>query len=271
MTNRAIGRVGIWLLGAAAAGAAWAQGNMTSGAATQVEGVSVLNLFRQSFDFFTILIIAGSVAAVAIIVRCAIVLRRSVILPDASTATIRQFIAERQWPELQRFVSEDSSMLSRVLRETLPRLRNNPGVGAVGEAADDAADAEATRLSREVEWLGVLGNLGPLLGLVGTVWGMIIAFTGIGSTGGQAAASMLSIGIAKALFHTFLGLLLAIPSLLAYGVFRERLDRLTAEGAALASDLAKATAIGVSGGAPPASPTTGGPNAQGRTSPTAAV
>lgn len=263
MKKTAFRRVGIWALGAAMAGAAWAQGNMTSGAATQVEGVSVLTLFRQSFDLFTILIIAGSVGAVAIIVRCAIVLRRSVILPDGSTAAIRQFIAERQWPELQRYISEDASMVSRVLRETLPRLRNNPGVGAVGEAADDAADAETTRLAREVEWLGVLGNLGPLLGLVGTVWGMIIAFTGIGSTGGQAAASMLSIGIAKALFHTFLGLLLAIPSLLAYGVFRERLDRLTAEGAALASDLAKATAIGVSGGAQAAGP------AQAKPGPTA--
>lgn len=250
MKQRLIGRVGIWTLGAAMAGGAWAQSNMTSGAATQVQGVSVLTLFRQSFDFFTILIIVGSIAAVAIIVRCAIVLRRSVILPEASTAAIRQFVGERQWPELQKFISEDASMLSRVLRDTLPRLRNNPGVTAVGEAADDAADAEATRLSREVEWLGVLGNLGPLLGLVGTVWGMIIAFTGIGSAGGQAAASMLSIGIAKALFHTFLGLLLAIPSLLAYGVFRERLDRLTAEGAALAADLAKATAIGVSAGGP---------------------
>jgi biopolymer transport protein ExbB len=98
----------------------------------------------------------------------------------------------------------------------------------------------------------VLGAIGPLLGLVGTVWGMIIAFTAIGETGGQAAAAQLSIGIAKALFHTFLGLTLAIPSLIAYGLFRERLDRLCVEGAMQATDAVNA--IVASGPAPAATP-----------------
>jgi biopolymer transport protein ExbB len=69
---------------------------------------------------------------------------------------------------------------------------------------------------------------------------MIIAFTAIGETGGQAAAAQLSTGIAKALFHTFLGLTLAIPSLLAFGFFRERLDRLCVEGSMQATDAVNA-------------------------------
>jgi biopolymer transport protein ExbB len=66
---------------------------------------------------------------------------------------------------------------------------------------------------------------------------MIIAFTAIGETGGQAAAAQLSAGISKALFHTFLGLMLAIPALLAYGLFREKLDRLCARGTMLSTDV----------------------------------
>ena len=195
---------------------------------------SIWGLFLQSFDLFTILILVGSVAALAIIVRCLIVVRRTLILPDETTAEIRRCIAERRWPELQQVVAQDEGFLGRVLHETLPKLRTNPM--GVHEACEIAADNESAKRFKEVEWLGVIGNLGPLLGLAGTVWGMIIAFTAIGETGGQAAASQLSVGIAKALFHTFLGLTLAIPSLFFYGVFRERLDRLCTEGTMLATD-----------------------------------
>lgn len=198
------------------------------------ETTSIWALFMQSFDLFTILIVLGSVFAVAIIVRSLLTLRRSVLLPQGSIDEVQRAIAERRWNDLQRFVGEDESFVSRVLRESLPKLRVNP-LG-IHEATEMAADTETARRFREVEWLGVIGNLGPLLGLVGTVWGMIIAFTAIGETGGQAAASQLSIGIAKALFHTFLGLLLAIPALLAYGMFREKLDRICSEGTMIATD-----------------------------------
>ncbi|MBX3353718.1 MAG: MotA/TolQ/ExbB proton channel family protein [Phycisphaeraceae bacterium] len=206
----------------------------SSQGAAASEATSIWSLFMQSFDLFTILIVMGSVFAVAIIVRAILTLRRSVILPAESIDAVQSAINERRWADLQQFVGEDDSFVSRVLRESLPKLRVNP-LG-IHEATEMAADTETARRFKEVEWLGVIGNLGPLLGLVGTVWGMIIAFTAIGETGGQAAASQLSIGIAKALFHTFLGLLLAIPALLAYGMFRERLDRICSEGTMLATD-----------------------------------
>jgi biopolymer transport protein ExbB len=203
--------------------------------AASTEGASIWSLFAQSFDLFTVLIVLGSVAAMAIIVRSLITLRASVVLPDDAVHTVQRAVDERRWADLQQFVNEDDSFVSRVLRESLPKLRANP-LG-IHEATEMAADTETARRFKEVEWLGVIGNLGPLLGLVGTVWGMIIAFTAIGETGGQAAAAQLSTGISKALFHTFLGLMLAIPALLAYGMFREKLDRLCARGTMLATDV----------------------------------
>lgn len=209
-------------------------GALAQSGADQQSGMSVFALFMESFDLFTILILLGSLASVALIVRGLILIRSSVVLPAESVDAVRRLIAERRWPELQGYVAEDDSFLGRVLHECLPKLRANP-LG-IREATESAADSETMRRFRDVELLGVIGNLGPLLGLVGTVWGMIIAFTAIGETGGQAAAAQLSEGIAKALFHTFLGLTLAIPSLLSFGIFRERLDRLCAEGAMIATD-----------------------------------
>ncbi|MGD1916052.1 MAG: MotA/TolQ/ExbB proton channel family protein [Phycisphaerales bacterium] len=100
---------------------------------------------------------------------------------------------------------------------------------AARESAQLEADAQCARLLRRIEPLSTIGNLAPLVGLAGTVWGMILAFTTIGAEGGAAGPAQLSLGISKALFHTLLGLCLAIPALLAYGFLRARVDRLCDE------------------------------------------
>jgi biopolymer transport protein ExbB len=88
-----------------------------------------------------------------------------------------------------------------------------------------------------IEPLNVIGNLGPLIGLAGTVWGMILAFNSLGETAGQAGPTDLSLGISKALFHTLLGLCLAIPCLLTFGLYRSVVDRHCTRGVAIASDV----------------------------------
>lgn len=97
------------------------------------------------------------------------------------------------------------------------------------DAAELAASTETASWFRRCEPLSLIGNLGPLVGLAGTVWGMILAFTSLGETGGQAGPAELSEGISKALFHTLLGLVLAIPCLLAFGYFRSKTDALCTE------------------------------------------
>lgn len=90
---------------------------------------------------------------------------------------------------------------------------------------------------RKIEFLNIIGNLGPLLGLLGTVLGMINAFQAMTESGGQADPGKLAGGISQALCHTMLGLLLAIPCLASFGVLRTMVDRLTVSGALLAEEL----------------------------------
>lgn len=180
-------------------------------------------LFWQSADVFTGLIVAASFLAVAIIVRALIEIRESALLPAASVDTIRARIDRADWIGLRQFVDTDRSFTGRVLAAALRPQRG--GRTGAREAAELTASEECARWFRKVELLNVIGHLGPLLGLVGTVYGMIIAFAALGATGGQAGPGELSVGISKALFHTFLGLLLAIPALLAYGYYRTVIDR----------------------------------------------
>jgi len=199
------------------------------------DGTGLWALFTQSFDLFTVLLLAGSMVGVTSIFLCLFEVRARNIVPDAVLGRLRDLAIAGRWEDLAILVREDDSMVSRVLRAAT----STPGADrtAIRDAAELAASEESARWFRKVDLLSIIGNLGPLVGLAGTVWGMILAFTSLGATQGQAGPADLSLGISKALFHTLLGLCLAIPCLLAYGVLRGRVDKLCTRAIVVAGDL----------------------------------
>ena len=211
------GRAGV----GAAGGGAWSGG--------------VWELFRQSFDLFTVLLVAGSVAMVWVAYLCALDLRESRILPEESLSRLGELARQGNRRELASFVQSDDSFPSHVLRAALEAEARDPA--AIRETAEMAASEQCARWFRRVEPLGLIGNLAPLVGLAGTVWGMILAFTELGATAGAAGPEDLAPGIAKALFHTLLGLMLAIPALGLFGYFRGRVDRICNRGLRISGDL----------------------------------
>lgn len=180
-------------------------------------------LFSQSFDLFTVLLVAGSVLGLAWVFRAVLEVRAAAIVPDRAVKVMTEMAESGRWGELAGFVQSDESMPAKIVRAALSR--RDQGKEAMRELAELTASEESGRWFRRIDMLNVIGNLGPLVGLAGTVWGMIIAFTTLGENGGQAGPSDLSLGISKALFHTLLGLCLAIPCLLAYGIYRGIIDR----------------------------------------------
>ena len=105
------------------------------------------------------------------------------------------------------------------------------------DAMETAVSEQTAEQFRQIEYLNIIGNLGPLLGLLGTVLGMIEAFQAMHQAQGQANPAQLAGGISTALTHTFLGLLLAVPCLFAFGVLRTMVDRLTTRAALVAEDM----------------------------------
>ncbi|MCE7972880.1 MAG: MotA/TolQ/ExbB proton channel family protein [Leptolyngbya sp. PLA1] len=207
---------------------------MTHHAWMLAEGTGLWPLFLQSFDVFTVVLLAGSLAGVTTIFLCLFEIRASAIVPPPVVGRLKDLAASARWEDLAILVREDDSMVSRVIRAA---SASGGDRAAIREAAELAASEESARWFRKIDILSVIGNLGPLVGLAGTVWGMILAFTSLGDTQGQAGPADLSLGISKALFHTLLGLCLAIPCLLAYGVFRGRVDRLCTRANVLASEI----------------------------------
>lgn len=222
------------------AAAAFAQAEGGGGAAEPVQSTTLWGLFRQSFDMFSVLLIAGSITAGAVIARCILDIRASNVLPPRSVETINGLLAAGRLVELREFIRTDRSFPAIVLRAAFPQLRpHEPDAGraAMREAGELAASEASAGWFRRIEPLNIIGNLGPLIGLAGTVWGMILAFTELGVTGGQARPADLSLGISKALFHTLLGLCLAFPCLLVFGYYRAVVDRLCTRAMVVSAEM----------------------------------
>lgn len=210
---------------AAAASAVQATAQTTPGADPSGEAFGLWSLFTRSFDAFTVMLVLGSVVAVAVIFSNLIDVRESRLIPRKLVDRLGDLVAAGRWDDVRDLVARDETYIARVVRAALSAARHAPDRDAVRDAAELAAAEESSRWFRRVELLNVIGNLGPLIGLAGTVWGMILAFTSLGQTGGKAGPADLSLGISKALFHTLLGLCLAVPCLLSFALFRAAIDR----------------------------------------------
>ncbi len=96
---------------------------------------------------------------------------------------------------------------------------------------EDAVGEQSARLFRKIEYLSVIGNIAPMIGLLGTVVGILLAFQGVADAPGADRTAKLAEGIYGALVTTVGGLLVAIPCLATFAVFRNRVDQLVAEAA----------------------------------------
>ncbi len=181
------------------------------------------SLFTDSFDLFSVTLILGSLVAVALIARVVMDARRSVIAPDPVYRNLREHLMQGDMGRVEKGLTEDDSIVAIAIRAAYGA--RDKGIDAMRDAAELAASNACARWVRPLELLRLIGELGPLVGLAGTVWGMIIAFVRLGQAGGAAGPTDLSLGISKALFHTMLGLVLAVPCLLVYGVFRNLVEK----------------------------------------------
>lgn len=235
--NRPVLR-GLTIFSAIAVAASAASAQVTGGPTTPA---GIWPLFVQSFDAFSIVLIVGSIAAGAYIFRAVVEVRAGAILPEDRTRIVGDMIKQGRFAELRGYVERDRSFLGRVLDAA---FSNGASKDSMREAAELAASEQVANWFRKIEPLNVIGNLGPLVGLAGTVWGMILAFTSLGQAGGQAGPADLSLGISKALFHTLLGLCLAVPCLFIFGLYRARIDRHCTRAMVVAADLVEKLPVG---------------------------
>jgi biopolymer transport protein ExbB len=176
-----------------------------------------------------IILILLSILAVYLVVDQALALRKKELVPADLVENVRQLLAQGKLKEADQTCRDRPCPLSFVLQSGISEIEY--GWPAVEKAIEDSTAEQAARLYRKLEYLSVIGNIAPMLGLLGTVTGMILAFRQVALSQGTAGAGDLAGGIYSALVTTVAGLVIAIPALGAFAIFRNKIDEIISDTA----------------------------------------
>lgn len=207
-------------------------------------------------------LIGTSLTAAYLVFENALSIRKGELIPAGLSDEVRDLVSAGQYSQAIKVCRDKPCFLSFVLMYGLNEA--DGGWSEVEKASEDALGEQSARLFRRVEYLSVVGNIAPMLGLLGTVTGMLMAFKEVADTEGSAGASQLAEGIYQALVTTVVGLIIAIPSLGAFAIFRNRVDQFVAEAAYAAQHALAPLKRGfIAAKAPPAPPPPPPPRAAG--------
>ena len=181
---------------------------------------------------FVILLILLSIASLTIIFQRAMALRNSEIIPSTLKQALHAFQQNNSIETLHQVIHRIESPLSRIL-QTLLAHRDWPRVEAL-DAVQVRARHEIARLEVGLTLLEITTGISPLLGLLGTLSGLVGIFANLGDKGDP---QMVALGISEALNSTILGLAVAVPSLVAFHYFSRRIEVIAIDMEALSAEL----------------------------------
>jgi biopolymer transport protein ExbB len=179
-------------------------------------------------------LILCSVMVLAIVIERLVALRRQRIMPSGFIEQVRRHWYRGDIKAALECCDERRAAIARIVKVGL--MRHESSVEEIEKALESAGQIEANGLNSHVRGLGLVANLAPMLGFLGTVTGMIKAFNAIAAAG-TSNPGLVASGISEALLTTAAGLVVGIPSLALFHFFRGRVDRFVAEMEGVAFEL----------------------------------
>lgn len=174
-------------------------------------------------------LLALSVAAISMWIYLFMVLRLSKQAPQSDVDLLTRMLKEGAIPDAIRHceIPENANFLTRMMGGALRRCsRSQLGLLELRSAMEESGQKEVERLYRVVDWVAVIAAVGPMLGLLGTVFGMIGAFGSISHLEGAARSKELANHMSLALVTTALGLIVAIPCTVVFSISRRKIDEM---------------------------------------------
>ena len=165
---------------------------------------------------------------VALLVMCFLQIRKAVLLPPTLTEQFEKHLEAKEYQPAYELARADESYLGHVLAAGMGKLQS--GYPAAAAAMEEAQAEEQMRLEHKISYISLIGALAPMLGLLGTVTGMVSSFKKSADNPGVAPKpDQLAGGISTALVTTLIGLWIAIPAILFFQMFRNWLEEINAE------------------------------------------
>jgi biopolymer transport protein ExbB len=183
--------------------------------------------------FFIIILVFTSVVAITFIIERGLALRWNRVIPPTVQHVVEFYKSADQLPQLQQICENNPSTLSRLLLFASQHL-DWSRVEAV-ELLETRARHETAKLERGLVILEVIVGIAPLMGLVGTIYGLILLFGSMGGVSGVDSVKFAQ-GISTALYATLLGLLVAIPALIAWSYYSKKVENLSVELATICDE-----------------------------------
>ena len=182
-----------------------------------------------------------SVAGVALAIDSFLRLKSDRLMPPSLTEEFETLSRQGKFAELLSLAKTNDSMLAKIVATAV--ARGNLGLDAISETFQDAGKKEITILQQRVGYIGFLAAIAPMLGLLGTVTGMIDAFNVLGSAKGAARPDQLAVGISQAMVTTCMGLILALPFMLIFAILRDKVTRLGLEASGICERLMRSMTV----------------------------
>jgi biopolymer transport protein ExbB len=164
---------------------------------------------------------------VALIMMNLLQVRRDVLLPTQFVEEFEQKLNAKDFQGAYEFARSDESFVARVLAAGMGRLSR--GYAEAVEGMQEAGEDENMALEHRLSYVALIGTVAPMMGLMGTVQGMISSFDKIAMSAVSPKPSELADGISTALVTTLIGLLLAIPAMVFHSILKNRIQRLVLE------------------------------------------
>jgi biopolymer transport protein ExbB len=188
---------------------------------------SLVFFYKALGPLYTVVFLAISFVLVAMLVMNFLSLRRESIVPTALVEGFEAHLNEKRYQDAYELAKNDDSFLGHVLSAGLGKLQS--GYAQAIEAMQEVGEEESLRLEQRLSYIALVGTIAPMFGLLGTVDGMVESFKEIARSTTTPKPSELAKGISKALITTLVGLWLAIPAIIFFGIMRNRMSRLVLE------------------------------------------
>jgi len=196
---------------------------------------SFLSWMIEASGIFGLVLLLLSFLMVALITMNLLQVRRTVLFPAEFVEAFEEKVNSRDYQGAYELARNDESLLARLLAAGLAKLPRgyNEAVAGMQEVGED----EAMSMEHQLSYLALIGSVSPMIGLTGTVYGMIMSFQEIATSTTQPKPSELAAGISTALFTTLEGLMVAIPAMIFYGILRNRVARFLLEAGMVSEGL----------------------------------
>lgn len=202
----------------------------------ELKNESLLSYYYRSLGLlYTVVFLALSFTFVALVILNGLALRRTSMMPDALVQNFEAALNEKNYQGAYEMAKADESFLGALLSAGMSKLQS--GYDAAEEAMNESGNDEAMKLEHRLSYVALIGSIAPMVGLLGTVDGMIKSFRVIEQSGTTPDPASLAGGISTALITTIVGLWLAIPAIIGFGIYKNRLARLLYDVGAVSEGL----------------------------------